>query len=108
MQSQLVVGDSFNLLNTYVDYPASAGWTLKTTFTPRSASATKFTLTAIAEGNNYRTTALPATTAAWIAGDYHVAQWVEKAGQRVTVGEGAITLLPDPSQITAGSTRAVI
>ncbi len=98
MQSQLIVGDSLNMLDTYADYPESAGWVLKTSFTPRSGS-TRFVLTATAEGDSYRTTALPSVTATWVAGEYTLHQWVEKAGQRVTLATAPITLLPDPNAV---------
>ena len=102
MQSKLIVGDSFNMLNTYADYPASAGWTLKTTFTPRASTASKITLTATAEGDSYRTQVAPSTTVNWTAGRYAVHQWVEKSGQRVTVATGDLDMLPDPNAITPG------
>lgn len=102
MQSQLIVGDSLNMLDTYADYPASDGWTLKTTFTPRNANATKITLTAVAEGNSYRTQVTPVTTGAWLPGDYSVHQTVEKAGQRITVATGPLVLLPDPANVAPG------
>lgn len=102
MQSQLIVGDSLNMLDTYADYPASEGWTLKTTFTPRLSTSAKITLTATPEGDAYRTQVAPSTTATWVAGDYSVQQWVEKSGQRVTVATGSVKLLPDPASVAPG------
>lgn len=103
MQSQLVVGDSLNILNTYADYLPADGWVLKTRFTPRLSSSAAIILTAVAEGDNYRTTADSTTTAGWTAGDYSVAQWVEKAGERVTLATGEMKLLPNPATLAAGT-----
>lgn len=102
MQSELIVGDSLNMLDSYADYPASEGWTLKTTFTPRLATSSKITLTATAELDSYRTQAAPATTSAWVPGDYSVHQTIEKAGQRITVATGKLRLLPDPASVAPG------
>lgn len=103
MQSQLVVGDSLNVLNTFAEFPASSGWTLKTRFTPLSPTGTAILLTAVAESDSYRTTASSNTTATWQAGDYSVAQWVEKVGQRITAASGIIKLLADPATAAAGT-----
>lgn len=102
MQSELVVGDSFNLLNTFVDYLPSDGWVLKTRFAPRLNTAAAIVLIATAENADYRTTASSATTSSWTPGVYNVAQWVEKTGQRVTLATGEITLLPDPATMASG------
>lgn len=103
MQAQLVAGDSFSLLNTFVAYPPADGWTLKTRLVPRLSTSAAIILTAVTESLSYRTTAAPATTALWTAGDYSAAQWVEKAGQRITLATGEMKILPDPSAMVAGS-----
>lgn len=102
MQSELIVGDSLNMLDTYADYPASEGWVLKTTFTPRLSTSAKITLTAVAEGDNYRTQVAPASTSSWVPGDYSVHQTIEKSGQRITVATGKLKLLPDPAVVAPG------
>jgi hypothetical protein len=103
MQSQLVVGDSLNILSTFTDFPPADGWTLKTRFLPLSPTGTAIILNAVAEGDSYRTTASSNTTAAWEPGDYSVSQWVEKVGQRITAANGSIKLLPNPATATAGT-----
>ncbi|HAJ71378.1 MAG TPA: hypothetical protein DCO68_04810 [Methylophilaceae bacterium] len=102
MQSQIVAGDSFNLLDTFADYPASEGWVLKTRFVPRLSTAVAFTLIATAEGANYRTTAEANTTANWTAGVYTVTQWLEKSGDRITLTTGVVTILPNSETLPAG------
>lgn len=103
MQSQLIAGDSFNLLDTYANYPASEGWILKTTFIPRTALVSVITLIAVAEVDNFRTTVSANTTSSWVAGDYSVKQWVERSGERYTVATGNLKILPDPATMVAGS-----
>lgn len=102
MQSELIVGDSLNMLDSYADYPATEGWTLKTTFTPSLSTSSKITLTATTEVDSYRTQVAPETTALWVPGDYSVHQTLEKAGQRLTVATGKLKLLPDPAAVAPG------
>lgn len=98
----LISGDSLSVLDTFADYPASDGWTLKTRLVPRNTTATAIILTAAAEGDDYRTTAAAATTAGWAAGFYSVSQWVEKAGLRNTLTSGTLEILPNPAAVAVG------
>ena len=98
----LRAGDTYTQLVALADYPASDGWVLKSRFTPR-AGGTAIALTATAEGDDHRLEATATTTAAWLAGDYAAAQWVEKGAEVYTVASGQLTVLPNLRAI-AGAT----
>jgi hypothetical protein len=97
------------------DYPPADGWTLKLRLTPRftTPEQTPIELTATANGTvdgtayDYVVEALPVATAAYKAGQYGWACWVEKSGARKvlegTQYAGEIVVLPDPATITAGT-----
>lgn len=102
MQTKLIAGDSFYDKTTHADYSAADGWAQKMRFTPRNAGAA-IVLTAAADGDDFVTTASPTTTAAWVAGAYSYAVWVEKAEERKTLDTGEIQILPDPSTMASGT-----
>lgn len=93
--TQFIVGDTWSQTDTLSDYPASAGWVLKTRFVYDGAG-TAFTLSSTASGDNHVTTATAAATAAWAAGICTWVQYVELGDVQKTIASGKITLLPDP------------
>lgn len=98
----IIAGDTLDFVVSVPDYPASDGWTLKYRLTPRFTSPTQapVTITAAtdADGASYDVQAAPATTAAWGAGAYTWARWVEKTGARQTLSEsGQLEIKADPS-----------
>lgn len=102
-----IAGDTLDQNVSVSDYPASDGWTLKYRLTPRFTSPTQapITITAStnADGASYDVQASPATTAAWAAGFYTWARWVEKSGARQTLNEsGTLEIKADPSATTQG------
>jgi len=102
-----VAGDTLDFNVSVPAYPASAGWTLKYSLTPRFTTPTQavITLTAAsnADGISYDVQSTPATTAAWAAGFYTWARWVEKSGARQTLDEsGQIQIKADPATQVAG------
>jgi hypothetical protein len=102
MQTKLIIGDSLNVLDTYADYPASAGWVLKYRFVPR-VSGTAIQLTAAPEGDSYRTSVASSITKDWTPGDYSWAKWVERESERKTLASGEITFQPDPAALDVGT-----
>lgn len=102
MQQTLVAGDSLNFATSTPDYPASAGWVLKYRLVPR-ASGAAIEITATADGDDHRVLVAAATTAAWTAGAYGWAAWVEKAGEQYTVDSGQITIASNPRTVAAGT-----
>lgn len=103
MQSTLIAGDSLDFLTTVNDYPPADGWTLKYRLTPRTGTDPAITITASTSGTDYRVQSAPATTAAWVAGEYAWSAWVEKTGARYVVDEGQCTIKPDPETMAAGT-----
>lgn len=97
-------GDTLDFLDTVDDYPATDGWTLKYVLVPRFTTPTQavVTITATAEGSDYRVTVAAGTTAAWKAGVYTWSRFVEDASRRVSLGTGELEVLDDPEAATAG------
>lgn len=87
--ASLVAGDTATWQKTLSDYPASAGWVLKYRLLN---AAGKVDLTATASGDDHLISASAATTAGWAAGTYDWLAWVEKAGERYTIGQGRIEI----------------
>ncbi len=95
---------------TVDDYPASDGWTLKYRLTPQFSSPAQapidLTCTTDSDGESYKLQVSPASTAAWKAGSYSWARWVEKVGARVTLDvDGQLDVIPNPAASSAGDDR---
>ena len=93
--TQFIIGDTWSQTDTLSDYPASAGWVLKTRFVYDGAGSA-FTLSSAASGDNHLTTAAAAVTATWTAGTCTWVQYVELGAVKTTIGQGKIVLQPDP------------
>jgi hypothetical protein len=97
----LTAGDTLDFGTVVDTYKASAGWTLKYRLAPRVSGAV-IDITAIADGDDYRVQATAATTAAWAAGFYSWAAFVEKAAERYTVGRGSLEIRVSSVAMPAG------
>jgi hypothetical protein len=95
-------GDTIDTLVPGGNYPATDGWTLKYRFVPRIAG-NAISVTAAAEGSDYRVTITPTVTATFGAGDYGWSRWVEKTGARHVIESGQVTVTTDPTAITVGT-----
>ena len=102
MLAELIAGDTLDFLDVVPGYPATAGWSLKYRMAPRTVGAAVVTLIATAQGADYRVQAAPAITAAWVAGYYTWARWVEKTAARQSLGDGQLLVKPDPALLAAG------
>lgn len=103
MQPNLTLGDSLNFTTTVLGYPASDGWTLNFRLIPR-VSGTPISITTAADTVDpelHRAQVSAAVTAAWAAGEYSWASWVQKASESYSVSQGSITLAPDPRTASA-------
>jgi hypothetical protein len=87
----IVAGDTITWQKSLSDYPATT-WTLKYRLLN---AAGKIDITATASGDDHLISVTSTTSAAYTAGDYDYLAWVEKSGERVTVGEGRITVKPN-------------
>lgn len=106
--STLTLGDTLNYTTSVPDYSAADGWVLKTRLVPRS-SGSAISLVSSQDGTDpslHRTQATAATTAAWTAGAYSWFAYVEKGVEQYKVGEGQITLAPDPRVVATLDNRS--
>jgi len=103
--SEIIVGDTLQFDTSVPDYPASLGYTLTYRLVPRVSGAA-IEITASADGDDFTVNVSAATTAAWTAGEYSWHSYVTLTGARYTVGQGQITLKPNPASMTAQDTRS--
>jgi hypothetical protein len=89
--ASVVAGDTWTWKIALDDYPAPA-YTLKYRLINASG---KIDITAAADGTDHLVTVSSATSAGYTAGDYAFTAWVEKTGERYTVGSGTITVQPN-------------
>lgn len=97
----VVAGDTLTWQRSLADYPAST-WTLKYRLIN---SAGKFDITAAASGTDHLITVSSTTSATYTAGNYTWTAWVEKTGERVTIGAGTITVKPNIAALTTLDAR---
>jgi hypothetical protein len=87
----LIAGDTAKWLKTLADYPATEGWVL--TYTLISA-ASKISIVATPDGDQYLVNVAPSVTTAWAAGDYDYRAQVTKDTDAYTVASGRMTVQP--------------
>lgn len=92
-------GDTIRWQRLLPDYPASSGWALKYRLIN---AAGKIDITASPDGDAHLVSVSSADSAAWAPGEYVWQAYVEKTGERHTIGEGRITVKPDLAAMTAG------
>ena len=91
-------GDSAAWPVSVADYPANAGWTLHLGAACTSPVVASFVVDAQASGAGYVFQIAAATSAAWKPGRYLFSLYVTgNGGQRITVGRGQLSVLPDPA-----------
>ena len=88
-------------------YPASDGWTLKYRLIPQFTSPAQdpieITASTDSDGASYKIEVSNTSTAAWQAGSYTWARWIEKAGAALTLEtDEQCDILQDPRTATAG------
>lgn len=105
MIDQLTAGDTLDFTTTTPDYPASAGWSLVYKLIPRTAGAS-YTITSTPDGDAHRLQVGASVTATWSPGAYSWVAYATKAGERYTLNQGAITVLPDPGSATSYEARS--
>lgn len=106
IRTPIIVGDTLDFVERVPGCPASDGWTLVYRLTPTFIDvvpAPSITLSAtVYDTDAYRIQADPTATVAWVAGTYTWTSWVERTGERQSLGSGRIELVPDPATIAAG------
>lgn len=107
-QTQFFAGDSLNYTRVVPGYVPGDGWWLRYRLAPRSAAAAVIDITATPSGDEYLVQVAPTTTANWTPGMYTWASWVERAGERYSIAQGQLEVLPNPATLAAGvDTRSV-
>lgn len=105
-QQELVAGDSLNFPTSGGAYPASSGWVLSYLLVPRVSTGPgvppNITFEATADGSDFDVAIAATTTANWTAGDYTWYRRVNRGGEKYTVGEGQLTIKPNPESLAAG------
>lgn len=96
-------GDTVHWERACNDYPPSEGYALAYAFVSRDATF-QVNGSMIATGSqNYEITIPAATTAAWAPGWYRWQAYInDKAGNRYTIGEGKVEVLPNLQALPAG------
>lgn len=102
LPARLTAGDTLELRVELTDYPAGDGWVLKTRFVPRAGGAV-ISLTATADGEVHVLAAAAAVTAAWPAGDYAAALWVEQGAESFVVEQRQLAIAANPRTLLAGT-----
>jgi hypothetical protein len=100
--ADFVAGDTLTWSRSLSDYPAGT-WTLKYRLIN---AAGKVDITASASGTDHLVSVASATTAAYTAGVYAWLAWVEKTGERHTVGNGTITIKPNIAALNTLDARS--
>lgn len=103
MQSTLIAGDSINYAAAVTGYSPADGWSLRYRLTPRASGGSAIDITATDDGSGWLVQVGPAVTAAWTAGEYTWASWVQRTGERYSIGQGQCTIKADPATLAAGT-----
>lgn len=100
--SRIIAGDTLQFSTTVPDYPATAGYVLTYRLVPIAGGAA-ITMTSTASGDDYAFSVAAAATAAWTPGEYSWHATLALGGARYTLGEGRITIKPNPATLTVGT-----
>lgn len=99
--TSITAGDSVEWTEVLSDYPASAGWVLTYTLTPRGFTAQKQTITCTADALNHAAAITGAQSALFTPGEYEILGYVTLGSDRKTVLRDRITVNPDPASESA-------
>lgn len=105
LNDQLTAGDTLSFTTSIPDYPASAGWVLVYRLVPRTAG-TAITLESVPDGDAHLIQAGASVTAGWAAGTYSWVAYATKTGERYTLQQGSVEILPDPATVATLDTRS--
>ncbi|MCB1955207.1 MAG: hypothetical protein KDG55_05995 [Rhodocyclaceae bacterium] len=90
--TQFRAGDSV-VWNETLSYPPADGWVLK--YRLLFAGATAVEIPSVASGDGYAVSIDASTSSAWVAGSATLVSWVERAAERITIGQMLVEILPD-------------
>lgn len=94
--TQIYAGDTVQWRRCFDGYSASAGYTLAYTIINRTATHQVSGSMVVGDGDAFAVTIPAATSAAWVAGQYRWQAYIaDGSGNRYTVGEGVLEVLPN-------------
>lgn len=97
--SEIRAGDTVSWQRSFLDYPASGDFTLSYVLVSRTVSYTVDGGMVAADGDVFDVTIPAATTALWVRGSYRWQAYINDTnGNRWTVGEGVVRILPNLQQ----------
>lgn len=97
--TQITAGDSLSWVRHLTDYPAGLGWVLH--YVLMCAGKNPITIDGTASGDDHQVDLTAATTEGWAAASYRWTAFLTNGTQRVTLGSGAVDVLPDPTKVDA-------
>ncbi|MCL2636700.1 MAG: hypothetical protein FWD50_08780 [Betaproteobacteria bacterium] len=86
-------GDSVSWTETLAEYPPADGWSLD--YRLLWSSGTAVDIPSTAAGDEHVVSVQSASTAAWPAGRATLVWFARRAGERITVGNKQVNILPD-------------
>ena len=95
----IYAGDTVTWSKSLPEYSPVDGWVLKYRLIN---AAGRIDITAAASGSDHLVSVAATTSAAYAAGAYTWQAYVEKSGERVTIGTGSVVVKPDLAAATAG------
>lgn len=96
-------GDSVGWTHSLPAYPAADGWILK--YRLLWSVGTAVDIDTIGAGDEYTVAVAAADTVGWVAGSATLVAWVERGVERETLGQQAVTILPDLTTATTFDSR---
>lgn len=97
--TQITAGDSLSWVRHLTAYPAGLGWVLH--YVLLSAGKPPINIDSTASGDDHQIDLTAATTDGWAAASYRWTAYLTNDTQRVTLGSGAVDVLPDPTKVDA-------
>lgn len=97
--AQIRAGDTIKWQKSLANYPASEGWVLSYKLINAS---NEYDITATADGDLHLVNEDATTSADYVAGDYTWVSQVTLSGERHTIEQGSIKILPDLAAQEAG------
>jgi len=100
----VTAGDLITWQRTLTDYPANV-WTLNYVFINKNY---KYSATGTASGTDHAVSISSSTTANWAPGEYRWQSYVTSGSDRITIGEGNLTVKPNFATATTLDTRSIV
>lgn len=104
--TSLRAGDSAGWTQDLPAYSAADGWALKYRIVWRASGVAPVGIGASGAGDTYTVSLASTATASYPAGPATLVSWVERTGERITLGQEPLQILPDLTTATANDSRS--